>query len=203
MKTRLTLITLMLTFALMPGAGAIAQTECFVTGAITAEVNTDPGYPGWKYTAVISWDTGSVYALSHLDMILDSSSGTCSCDDLANDLVFAGILGTSNGDPADCEVEYETFLECDGDPSIPGDEGIIFKFEPIEGDCEPGTTGTGTFAFYSDLGPAPIDEELLSLIDKFGQLTCSGYLTGQFPSLACDPVSNGANTWDAVKGLFR
>ena len=203
MNTRFTLTTLILTTALLLGFGTLAQAECFIGGDITAEINTDPAYPNWKYTAAISWDTGTQYALSHLDMVLDTGLGTCTCGDLAAALFYTGIPGYSEGDPMGCEVEYETTLECSGDPSIPGVDGIIFKFEPVSLECEPGTTGTGTFVFYSNYGPAPIDNEILSLIDKHGQLTCSGYLAGMFPSLTCDPVSNEAVSWDAMKVLFK
>ena len=134
MQTRFTLTTMILTAVLLLGISPVAlsgQGECFLSGNITAEINTDPAYPDWKYTAVISWDTGSQYALSHLNMILDSGTGTCTCDLLADVLVFEGISGYSEGTPMGCEVEYETTLECDGDPSIPGIKGILFKFEPI------------------------------------------------------------------------
>lgn len=194
----LTLGLVMLAFA------SVAQAECYIGGEVAAEQNLDSMYPAWKYTATISWDTGTPYALSHVDMLLDAAAGSCSCLDLSDALVFAGIAGYSDGEGG-CEVTYETFLECDGDPSIPGVDSILFKFEPVEdgSGCEPGTTGTGTFVFYSDLGPAPIDEEILLLVDKFGQLSCSGYLSGVFPGLECDPVGAEQSTWDSLKGLFR
>ena len=67
-------------------------------------------------------------------------------------MVFPAIAGSSNGDGG-CSVDYTATLECDGDPSIPNVSGILFKFEPIEGDCEPGNIGSGTIVFYSDLPP--------------------------------------------------
>lgn len=193
----LTLTIVMLTLT------SVAYADCYIGGNIAAEPATDPMYPSWKYTATINWDTGTQYALSHLDMVLDAANGTCTCADLAQFLVYEGISGYSDGVPMSCQVEYETFLECNGDPSIPGDEGIIFKFEPVAAGCEPGTTGTATFTFYSDLPPAPIDEEILLLYDKFGQHACSGFLSGLFPGFACDPVSSESTNWDAMKGLFR
>ena len=72
-------------------------------------------------------------------------------------------------------------MECNGDPGISGLEGILLKFEPIDSECEPGTTGTLTFSFFSDYGPATIDEEVLALFDKYAGLFCSGYLIGRFP----------------------
>ena len=203
MNTKLKLTTTILAATLLIGFSGLAQAECFIGGDIAAEINTDPAYPNWKYTATISWDTGTQYALSHLDLVLDSSAGTCACGDLQDALVYYGIPGYSEGDPMGCTVEYETTLECNGDPSIPGVNGILFKFEPISEDCEPGTTGTATFVFYSQYGPAPVDEEILVLYDKFGQHACSGTITGTFPSLTCDPVGNQDITWDAMKGLFN
>ncbi|MBU8869647.1 MAG: hypothetical protein KOO60_02115 [Gemmatimonadales bacterium] len=203
MNTKFTLTTIILTSALLLGFGLTAHAECFIGGNISAEPNTDPAFTDWKYTATITWDTDSQYALSHLDLILDYSTGTCMCDDLSDALFFEGLPGISEGDPMGCEVEYETTLECDGDPSIPGVEGILFKLEPVSLECEPGVTGTLTFTFYSDYSPAPIDEEILLLIDKHGQQACSGTLSGMFPALSCDPVSSQSVSWDAMKGLFR
>lgn len=188
----------------MLALASVAQAECYIGGEITAEMNTDPTYPAWQYTATINWDTGTPYALSHLDLLLDTATGTCMCSDISDNILFEGIYGTSEGEGG-CEVSYETTLECSGDPSVPDVEGILFKFEPIEDEygCEPGTTGTGTFVFYSDIGPAPIDEEILVLFDKFGQLNCSGNLSGFFPGLSCDPVDTEPATWDALKSLYR
>ena len=82
--------------------------------------------------------------------------------------------------------------------------GILFKFEPIEADgCEPGPTGTGTFFFYSDLAPVPVDEEFVALVDKAGQASCSGTITGVFPAMACDPVPSTIYGLDRLKSLYR
>ena len=112
-------------------------------------------------------------------------------------------LHVETAEPDGCTVFYDAFLECDGDPSIEGIEGFLLKFEPIEDEgCEPGEMGMGTFVFYSDFPPAPIDEDYVSLVDKHGQLYCTGTLTGDFPGIPCNPVANEGATWTQVKGLY-
>lgn len=181
----------------------VTSNPCDITGNIVASPNPDPLGPGWVYTLTITWDTGSAYALSHMNMIMDSAGGTCTCADFMDAIVWADPIGYSDGDPS-CTVDYEGSLNCDGDPSIPGVDGIILKFEPIEVDgCEPGTTGTATFTFYSELGPAPIDEDILSLVDKYALNSCFGGLSGDFPSMSCDPVSTEPMEWGKAKSLFR
>jgi hypothetical protein len=184
------------------GAGASAQTECFITGTITAEM-VDHELGMYRYTLELMWDTGSQYALSHANLLLDPGFGDCLCVDFEEALAWEDPIGFSDGYPEGCTVYYYGMIECDGDPSIYGVDGFLLKFEPFEEeDCEPGTTGTGIFVFYSDFGPAPIDEDFLSLVDKNGQNSCTGTLTGDFPAIPCDPVSNEARTWTNVKGLY-
>jgi len=152
---------------------------------------------------VVTWDTGSSNALSHADLLIDPLGGTCTCGDIASSLVLVQPAGTSDGEGG-CTVPYDAFLECNGDPSIPGVTGILLKFEPDEsGGCEPGTTGTATFVFYSHQGPVPVDEEVLSLVDKFAGNSCFGNVTGEFPGLACDPVPNDGTSWGNLKGMYR
>lgn len=180
----------------------LAQAKCYLGGEITAARTTDPNLPNWEYTAVIDWDTVTQYALSHLDLLLDTANGNCSCAELAADLYWVGVAGKAVGEEG-CEVEFEASMECRGDPSIPDLDGILLKFEPIGMECEPGPIGTATLTFYSDQPPAPIDEEILLLFDKFSGLACSGYLSGVFPGLACDPVSSESMNWDALKSTFH
>jgi hypothetical protein len=185
------------------GSGASAE-DCFIGGTITASPNPDPAGPNWVYTMVISWDTGNNYSLSHANLLLDPGLGTCLCQDFHDALDWGSPVGYSDGNPGGCTVDYEGFLECGGDPSIPEVDGFLLKFEPIEdGSCEPGPTGTGTFTFYSNLPPAPIDEDVLSVVDKHAQQYCFGHLSGDFPAMACDPVSNEDSAWGSLKGMFR
>jgi hypothetical protein len=181
----------------LPG---LALAACDISGTITATPNTDPMGPDWVYTAVISWDTGSQYALSHMGLWLDIAGGTCSCQDFQQAISFDSIIGQSG---TTCPVDYAADLNCQGDPSIPGVYGVVLKLEPNEELCEAGTVGQGTFVFYSNLGPAAIDEDALTLVDKFGQNYCFGSLTGDFPSMPCNPVSDANSSWGSVKGMFR
>jgi hypothetical protein len=189
---------------LVAGLGAqAALAECFIGGTITASPNPDLSGPHWMYTMVVTWDTGNSYSLSHANLLMDIAGGTCVCQDFMDAMSWGDPAGSSEGTPAPCSVEYQAFLECDGDPSIPNVDGILLKFEPIEGECEPGPTGTGTFVFYSNLDPYPIDEEILSVVDKDALEYCFGHLAGDFPGMACDPVSNEDSSWGNLKGMFR
>ena len=201
MKTRvmITICALILVCGSLP-----AQAVCFLGGTITASSNPDPEGPTWMYTMEISWDMDSQFALSHVNLLLDPGLGTCLCQDFHDALMWGSPAGSSTGYPDDCMVDYDAYLACDGDPSIPGVEGFLLKFEPIEGgSCEPGPVGTGTFVFYSNLPPAPIDEDILSVVDKFSGENCLGSLAGDFPGIPCDPVANEDATWGSLKGLFR
>jgi hypothetical protein len=173
---------LALAFALM-GSGAMAQ--CEISGTITAAPSGDPSLPAWAYT------------------VLDGADGTCDCADFAAALLRVDPAGESTGDTGTCSVVWDSFLECRGDPSIPGADGILLKFEPRVGACEPGPVGSGTFVFYSELAPVPVDDDIISQSDKFGLSYCFGHLTGVFPGMACNPVPNLGSTWSAVKGLYR
>lgn len=201
MKNKLMIGMLLLT--LVFGVQA-AQADCFIGGTITASPNPDLMGPNWMYTMVITWDTGNAYSLSHANLLLDPGLGTCTCADFEDALIWGSPIGYSDGTPGGCTVNYEGYLECEGDPSIPTVDGFLLKFEPIEDEfCEPGPTGTGTFVFYSNLAPAPIDEDVLSVVDKHALEYCFGNMSGDFPSMACDPVSSEDSSWGNVKGMFR
>lgn len=181
-----------------------ALAQCFIGGTITASPNPNLSGPNWMYTMEISWDTGNNYSLSHANLLIDPGLGTCTCQDFTDALSWDSPIGTSNGYPEPCTVEYEGFLECGGDPSIPEVSGFLLKFEPIEDEfCEPGPTGTATFTFYSNLPPVPIDEEILSVVDKHAQEYCFGNMSGDFPAMACDPVGTQDSSFGSLKGLFR
>jgi len=160
------LTTTILMVAMIALSAQLAVAACDISGTIVATPNPNLSGPAWVYTLTIDWDTGSPNALSHMDLLLDTSTGTCTCADFSDALSWDDPIGSSDGDPS-CTVDYTGGLECSGDPSIPGVDNILLKFEPIEEGCEPGVTGTATFVFYSDLGPAPVDEDILSLVDKF------------------------------------
>ena len=179
---------------------AAASAACSISGNITASLNPDPAGPAWKYTAVIDWNTDTRYALSHIDLWLDKAGGNCSCQNFQDALSWGSPIGTSG---TSCVTGYGGELNCLGDPSIPGVTGIALKLNPLAGTCEPGTSGQGTFVFFSNLGPATIDEEALTLVDKFGTGSCFGHLSGSFPSMPCNPVGDAISPWGSVKGMFR
>ena len=197
------------TFGLLLSAAAIvavpglALAECSVTGNIEASMSNDDMLPMYMYTMTVTWDMDSPHGLSHLDLIVDMQGGTCDCSDFYEAIHFESYAGSSDGE-YDCTVDYMGFIECGGDPSIPGVDGILFKFEPDEtGGCEPGPMGTGTFVFYSDLAPVPVDSQFLAMVDKAGQESCSGSITGVFPGMACDPVPTVERSMDGLKSLYR
>jgi len=192
-----------MTFLVLLFGAQAAMAECFIGGTISASPNPDLSGPTWMYTMVVTWDTGNNYSLSHANLLLDTAGGTCTCQDFSDALSWGSPVGSSDGTPAPCTVDYEGFLECSGDPSIPGVDGFLLKFEPIEEGCEPGPTGTGTFVFYSHLPPVPIDEEILSVVDKHALQYCFGHLSGDFPAMACDPVGVESSSWGNVKGQYR
>ena len=187
--------------AVLLASGAMAQ--CDISGIITVAPSGDPSLPTWEYTLDVTWDTGTRYAVSHIDLLLDGADGSCDCADFATALTRVSPAGGSMGEPAACSVDWDAFLECRGDPSIPGVDGILMKFEPRTGACEPGPVGSGTFVFYSDLDPVPVDEDIISLTDKFALNYCFGNISGVFPGMACDPVPSAGSTWSAVKGMYR
>lgn len=200
----LSLLILMLILA-APAAGT---DECFIVGNIEAELNGDnPEMGMWAYTLTISWNTGTPYALSHFNMILDVEFGECTCTDFANALNWADPGGTSTGYDSygePCSAEYYLHLECGGDPSVPDVDAPLLKFEPDEfADCEPGSMGEGTFVFYSDYPPAPVADYQSFLVDKHSYLACFGTLTGVFPGLPCDPVGAQEFSWGSFKACYR
>jgi len=178
--------------------------DCLIYGSSVAEWNMEyPELGSWKYTIVMTWHTGTAYALSHIDIQMDYS-GNCTCEEFAAVLHWLDPVGYSDGVPQGCTVDYEAYFECNGDPSIPGIEVPLLKYEPYEtGDCEPGPSGTATFYLYSDLAPATISEENLFLVDKHGQLACTGPLTGEFPGLPCDPTAKVRASWGGMKRIYQ
>lgn len=192
-------IVILLAAALSAGTAAA---QCDISGNISAAPSGDPLLPSWEYTLTVVWDTGTAFALSHVDLLLDAVGGTCFCADFAANLFLVNPAGESDG-VGGCTVPYDVHLECSGDPSIPGADGILLKFEPQETDCEPANTGTATFVFYSDLGPVPVDEDILSVVDKHATQYCFGNLSGEFPGMACNPVPDAGAAWGSVKGQYR
>ena len=195
---------------LLLATGGSALAQCSIGGALTAAENTDPTLPAWEYTLAVTWDTGSMLGLSHFNLLVDLTGGTCDCQEVMDSIVLVSPAGTSDGvtsgigggDP--CTLDYEPSWWCDGDPSIPDVEGIILKFEPDESlGCEPDVTGYVEVVFYSDLPPVPIDEDVISMSDSAGLTFCYGNVSGVFPAMPCDPVPAETGSWGDLKGAYR
>lgn len=198
MKKLVTAFSLIImTMILLPVS---ATAECSISGTISVETCDNP-LGMYCYTLDVTWDMDSPHGLSHFDLLVDGEYGTCTCEDFEQYIAFDTIAGSSNGEGG-CTVNYFAELACDGDPSI-GMGGIMFKFEPEEGDCEPGPTGSGTFYFYSNLAGVPVDEQSVTLVDKAAQEYCTGSLTGFFPGMECDPVSNDELPLGSIKSVYR
>jgi len=190
---------------LLPGVSSAQFVECADGVVVAEEVNDPLGI--YKYTLTIEWDTGTPFAMSHLDLLVPLCDCLCDDDPTGGSLPFAvaDSAGHSTGETATgepCTVYYEGLIEC-GDPSIPGFEGALVKFEPIESEgCMPGVTGTGTFCFYSDVEPDDVDE-LPLLLMKYEGLNCFGNLSGQLPLCPeCDSNPVHPATWGRVKSRF-
>jgi len=180
-----------------------ADAGCLITGVCSSAPNTThPGMGAWQYTLTVTWDTGTKYALSHIDLILTPQNSACGCQELSEQLQFPTPAGTSTGIPSPCTSTFDWILGCNGDPSIHLTD-LVMKLEPRTGtNCSPGTAGLGTFTFFSDYVPVAVGEHNLFLVDKFGQLVCYGTLDGVFPGLPCDPTANEQSTWGSIKSIY-
>ncbi|MBC8367703.1 hypothetical protein H8E52_09865 [bacterium] len=198
MKTerRIPLLAMGLLLALAPMASA----DCSISGISTAEPNPDdPAWGDWKYTIEMSWDNLEMaHGLSHWNVLFGAEAQIC-CDPAY--YAFGDSSGVSTGEPDACEVSYMAELNCAGDPSIPGEEGALIKFEPIWGDCEPASTGSGIFFFYSDFAPLPLTEPNELLIFKAAGDACYGSLSGVLP-LDCEPTAAEPSNWSTIKSQF-
>jgi hypothetical protein len=177
-----------------------ASSQDCVEGTITAEYQTSGPYAlAWKYTLEVTWDAGA-HGLSHLTFDLDLDSCPCICDPV---IFFDSPAGESNGEPEPCTVHYAGDFVCHGDPAIPGQQGVAIKWDAISAGCEPGRSGTGTFVFYSLLGPGdPVTPTTDNLWIKFGPEDCSGVLSGRLPICDGCPLPVESTTWGHIKAVY-
>ena len=180
-----------------------AQADSYLMGESIAEEVNDPNYGTWKYTITLQWDTGTNYCLSHLDVILDFDCCPCCCTDFPFAAPDTAGYCTGTIDADDWIAYFYAMFNCEGDPSIPGDEGPLVKFEPHEDECQPAPSGEGTFWFFTDWAPIPIEEPNLLLAIKFDQAELFGNLSGMLPGCECDPTASVASTWGRVKQLYH
>ncbi len=188
---------------LIAGTASVAVAgPCSITGNIVATPTAEPGLPAWTYTMTVDWDTGSDAAIDHFDLLMDSVCGGCSCEDFQQAITLVQPAGTAPG-VGGCDVPFGVTLECAGDPMIPAATGLLLMFTPEETDCVLAPAGTATVVFYSDQSPVAVDEDILSLIDRWGYAACFGHLGGVFPAMACNPVPTVDAGWGELKGMYR
>jgi hypothetical protein len=190
------------TLAIAPPAAAVDDCAS-VSMTVTAQVSTDPGFEGlYKYTVTGSWDI-TQFGLSHIDFFLALKNLECICDPRV--VKFGAPAGTStgSGDAGPCTVNYEGIYNCMGDPTVPVDlRAPTIKFNAINGTCEAGVTGTGTWVFYSPFPPAPYTVYPDGVAIKHGQAVCTGDLAGQMPMGDCTTPAE-AKSWGGVKAIYR
>jgi hypothetical protein len=187
-------------FALLVAIQLPAQAQC-ISGSITASFPDDPGYEGlWKYTVELSWDTGA-QGLSHSSIFLGLENLECVCNPTI--FQFPNPAGLSDGE--DCNggvdpVVYSGEYVCLGDPTIPVGMGKpAVKFDHVDNpECEPGSSGSGTFCFYSPFPPAPFTVDPEGLGVKYGTNTCLGEFSGTPPQGDCS-VPAQITTWGLMK----
>jgi hypothetical protein len=163
---------------------------------------SDPGMESyWEYCYHIYWDTTEYggQGLSHSTIYLALASCECACDPgYFEHRVPAGIgVGEDQ-----CELEFLSEFDCLGDPHFPV-VGPTMMFEPIEGDCQPGTVGWMHVCYFSLFPPTEPGVFADHLAIKFGQNVELGSLDGVLPYCECDPNPTEHSTWGTIKALFR
>ena len=182
-------------------------TNCpVVSMTITATPSTDLPIPNlYKYCVTGVWDVGQS-GLSHIDVLLFLEGCECACDQ--NLIQFIQPAGTSTGMNSlglPCIVDYLGEYLCQGDPTVPADlRKPTVKWDAVTGPngCEPGTTGTGTWCFYTQLPPAPFSVSPNSIAIKHGNQVCVGAVSGTLPMCRCT-VPTLSSTWGIIKAAYR
>jgi hypothetical protein len=154
-----------------------------VTATSTVSLSHDAGFEGfYKYRITVTWDL-TRNELGHLDLFLDLATFADTCNGAA--VVFPVPAGTSTGeDPfgAACEVTYGGGFLCKMDPSLKlPSMGATVKFEPLELGCSTGTSGSGTFTFYTRVPPAQAALHPNAVALKHGTQVDFGDLFGSIP----------------------
>lgn len=186
----------------MPTSTQAQVLECIIQGTSTVDEVNDP-LGRYLYVIDIYWDTCCPQGQSHVNVALGFDVETCPgvCDEFSWGAPDTAGVSTSVLD-SECMVYYYAEFNCEGDPSLEGEEGAIVKFEPYPNECEPGPIGEGTFLFYSDWPPAQIEPGNGLLSMKFGLGYCVGDLTGFLPECS-PPVPTERGTWGRIKALYH
>ena len=195
-KRKTWIVVLAMVAALCVGSSATAQV---IWGTSSATYPNDPGFEGmWKYCLEIEWDTTG-HGLSHTVLFIGLEICPLYCDE--GFFAFPDPAGSGPGEGG-CTVTYHGSFLCDGDPTMPGDQGPTIKFEyDEETGCEPAATGNATLCFYSSGFPTEPDVFVDYLGIKYGTDIGTGDLEGVLPSCVISPVE--AASWGSVKALYR
>jgi hypothetical protein len=195
---------LVLAVVALSWAPASAVDDCAqVSMTVTATFPNDPGFEGlYKYTVTGCWDV-TQFGLSHIDVFLALKNLECICDSRV--VKFPDPAGTSNGtsDAGPCTVNYTGEYNCLGDPTIPAElKAPTVKWNAVDGECQAGVTGCGTWVFYSPFPPAPAANYADAVAIKHGSGVCIGDLFGQLPMGDCT-VPTQATSWGSMKAAYR
>ena len=186
------------TFVLLASTVALAQISA--TSTVYHGTGEFEGY--WCYTIEFSWE--STQSLSHVSGFVGLDGLVCACD--PGLMTFPDTAGSTTGveDGVECTLDYIGEYLCTGDPSLPDpiSDVAAVKFDPSSDSCDAGSTGSGTFTFYSLIAPGSGDVHTDAMVIKAGQNVVSGDLLGPLPAADCAlPVQEQA--WGAIKGLYR
>lgn len=195
---------LMVAGCLVIAQPALAVEDCAeLSVTVTTQISNDPGFVGlYKYTVTGSWDVTQA-GLSHIDFFLQLKDLACICDPRV--VQFGAPAGTSDGvgNGGACTVFYEGEYNCKGDPAVPSELAApTIKFNSINAECEPGTTGTGTWVFYSPFPPAPYSVDPQGAAIKHGGEICFGQLAGTMPQGDCTTPAR-TTSWGGMKAIYR
>jgi hypothetical protein len=182
-----------------------ASSERYLYGVCSAESINDPVLGAWKYTIELSWDTEMQYAQSHINIGIPLELCPCSCESYYTGITVVDTSGTSTGSMNDdpCTVYYYSELNCGGDPSIPGFDLPLIKFEPYEDLCAPSVVGEGIFWFYSNWPPAAVTTPNNYLSMKYDTHFSVGEILGVMPDCQCQPTPAQTTTWGTIKKTDR
>ena len=189
-----TACVLVLSFA---AAVSPAAAVC-LDGTVLATYQNDGPYSGlYLYTITLNFLLEKGLSNVTLDL------GFSECLEYAchQTFLFADPAGESPGEVANCPVMYVGEFNCAGNPSIDLTVPVVKWDVSVVSGCEPGTTGTATLRFYTNLGPDPNKELSLFLI-KNGREVCEGTLTGDAPVSPCSVPTRDAR-WGEIKSMYR
>jgi len=161
---------------------------CYVSGVSTATLQTEGDYVGWYlYEIDFSWSlTGQGAGLSHWDLILKDG---CAQDD------HLIVFDTPAGFSTSCQFPFDPnamswtgYFNRLGDKSIDLTKPVVKYDSPhLPEDAEPGSSGHGTFWFYSNIVPEYGDFPN-AVVAKAGHIPPTyGSLTGAYPSCTIVP----------------